>query len=73
MMYDFLTLISEFVFLYPLGMSLLWLLGAIIFYWRRERGKLDLPVLEHYPMYSILVPAHNEEKQIEATVERLLH
>jgi len=53
-------------------MSFIWIIGAFVFYLRWERGNNDLPVLDQTPMFSILVPAHNEQEQIEETVERLL-
>ena len=72
-MYHLLSLISDFVFFYPLTMSLVWIVGAVIFYWRNERGKQgQLPELVDAERFSILVPAHNEVRQIETTVERLL-
>ncbi len=72
-MYKVITVISDFVFIYPLSMSIVWILGGWLFYWRRERGQQHVPpTLDHYERFSILVPAHNEVGQIEATVERLL-
>ena len=57
------------VFWYPVGMSLLWMVGSIIYYFRIER-KDPLP-LPYTPMVSILVPTYNESAQIAETVERL--
>ncbi len=68
----FLQFLSDFVFLYPLLMSFMWMVGGIIFYWRLERRHREPPVLEEYPMFSIIVPAHNEERQIANTVRELL-
>ena len=48
------------------------MLGAIIFFWRWERGQqCAVPELEDYPLFSILVPAHNEVAQLEATIAQL--
>ncbi len=57
------------VFWYPVGMSLLWMVGSVIYYYRIER-KPPLP-LPSYPMVSILVPTYNESDQIVETVEML--
>ena len=57
------------VFWYPVAMSLLWMVGSIIYYFRIER-KDPLP-LPDTPMVSILVPTYNESAQIAETVERL--
>ncbi len=64
--------ISNFVYLYPLLMSFVWMVGGLIFYWRLERSKSPDPNLNRYPLFSILVPCHNEEKHIEKTVHQLL-
>lgn len=58
--------LSGFVFLYPLFMALFWILGGLFFYFRRERR--DPPVLENWPSFSIIIPAHNEEITIERTL-----
>jgi biofilm PGA synthesis N-glycosyltransferase PgaC len=71
-MQAFFQYLNEFVYLYPLLMSLVWMIGAIIFYSRHEGKKATLPVLNEYPFFSILIPCHNEEKQIRETVLHLL-
>jgi biofilm PGA synthesis N-glycosyltransferase PgaC len=65
----FFEFIGYFVFLYPLYMSIVWMIGGIFFSLRRE-GKQE-PDLEEYPFFSIIVPAHDEEGIIEQTVESL--
>jgi biofilm PGA synthesis N-glycosyltransferase PgaC len=50
-------------------MSTFWIIGGILFYYRREKKPI-LP-LNETPMVSILIPCYNEEKTIENTVERL--
>jgi len=69
----FLLFLSDFVFLYPLLMSFMWMVGGVIFYWRHERGQYKPPDLEEYPLFSIMIPAHNESHQITNTVNELLH
>ncbi len=66
MLTKILNIIGYFVFFYPLYMSILWMLGGLVFSLRRERG--PCPSLEYYPMFSIIIPAHNEEEVIEETV-----
>ena len=68
----FIRFISEFIYLYPLLMSIVWMIGGLIFFWRHERKKPEIPKLATYPMFSILVPCHNEQDQIERTVNLLL-
>jgi len=61
--------LNYFVFLYPLYMSFVWSVGALIFYFRRERR--PLPEVKDYPFFSIVIPAHNEEKTILQTIQNL--
>jgi len=68
----FMRFISDFPILFPLFMSFIWITGALIFYWKEERHITKVPHLDHYPMFSILVPAHNEALQIEDTLNKLL-
>ena len=56
---------------YPVVSALVWVSTGIHFYLRRERSAEDMqapPVLEHYPMVSVLIPAFCEEKGIAATL-----
>ena len=69
---EYIRLLSDFVFLYPLFMGFVWIIGALIFYFRNERDKRPAPQLDRYPLFSILVPCHNEEKQIKDTILNLL-
>jgi biofilm PGA synthesis N-glycosyltransferase PgaC len=60
----------EFVFLYPLFMSFLWMVGGIYYYfhWERHgvRGSPKLP--EDPPFISILVPCFNETHNAAETI-----
>ncbi len=65
--------LQGFVYYYPLFMSYLWMLGAILFYWRHERHDppFDQPSpLNDTPPISILIPCFNEGPHAEET---LLH
>lgn len=68
--------ISAFIFYYPLIMAYAWMIGAIIYYLRWERGNGDtetnMPVLRAYPPVAILVPCYNEGENIRETIEFLL-
>jgi len=61
----------EFVFLYPLFMSFLWMAGGIYYYFHWERhGERD-PEPPHFddpPLVSILIPCFNETGSVEDTV-----
>lgn len=64
-----LKLMIIFVFWYPVTMSIVWVVGGIIFYFRVDRKK---PLsLTETPMVSLIVPCYNEEKTIRYTMERL--
>lgn len=61
--------IIEYVFWYPAIMSMVWVVGAVIFYYRIERIK---PLsMTSAPMVSLLVPCYNEEETISETIARL--
>ncbi|UCH53598.1 MAG: poly-beta-1,6 N-acetyl-D-glucosamine synthase [Pseudomonadota bacterium] len=61
-----------FVFLYPLFMAILWMMGALVFFVRRERGPRRPPTLGVHPRVAILVPCHNEEIVIRDTISQLM-
>lgn len=63
--------IFQFVFLYPLFMAFFWMIGALIFYFRRERGRPPLPELPSYPHIAVLIPCHNEAEGVVETIERV--
>ena len=58
-----------FVFWYPATMSIIWIIGSIIFYFRIENKK---PLsLNESPMVSVLVPCYNEAETIIDTLDKL--
>lgn len=65
-----LKIIEYIVFWYPVTMGLYWVIGSIIYYFRIEI-KRPLPLFST-PKVSILVPAYNEQDQIELTIDKLL-
>jgi len=60
-----------YVFFYPLFMAFFWMIGSLLFFFRHERNSKRPPELAEYPFVSILVPCHNEEENIRATIEQL--
>lgn len=64
-------IVALFVFFYPLYMAFFWMIGALLFYLRRERGPGAPPALADYPLVSVLIPCHNEQDNIRTTIERL--
>ena len=71
-MANFLQFINDFIYLYPLFMSFVWMTGALIFYFRIERKLKIPPTLKEYPFFSVLIPCHNEEHHVEETIMRLM-
>ncbi|MBQ3864013.1 MAG: glycosyltransferase, partial [Schwartzia sp.] len=72
MIYSFISWLAEFVFYYPLIMSILWMIGGICFYLRWEKGREETaPKLDKYPLVSVLIPAHNEERDIADAVHSI--
>jgi len=74
---------SAYSYYFPLFMAHLWMVGAVFYYFRYERppkshrdlpesGLETPPVLPEYPLVTIVVPCHNEGRDIEDTVEYLL-
>lgn len=64
-----LKLIEAFVFWYPAVMSVIWVIGGIIFYISNER-KNALKLIDT-PKVSILIPCYNEAETIEKTIYEL--
>lgn len=62
---------AVFVFVYPICMSILWCLGSVYFYFRREKQstKMD-PYDEDFSNMGItvIIPAHNETEHIQETI-----
>ncbi len=64
--------IGHFLFIYPLFMSLVWIIAGLLFYVRRERNPLEIEDhLKELPFVSILLPCYNEETHIQETVKEL--
>lgn len=73
-MLDRLTeLLFDFAFFYPLLMSYLWMSGALVYYYRYERGRRYTvpPELPEYPLVSVLVPCYNESSNAIETFTAL--
>ena len=64
----------HFIFYYPLFMSYLWMIGALIFYWkeRKEAPFQQPPALAYYPAVAVLVPCFKEGDNAEETLSHAL-
>lgn len=62
--------ILNFIFYYPLFMSYLWMVGALLFYWRerREPNYRQMPELAESPLVAVLIPCFNEGVIVEETI-----
>ena len=67
-----LSLMSLYVYSYPIAMSIIWVIGGLFFWMSYElKEKGALRTLSSFPNISILVPCHNEETSIEFTCRNL--
>ena len=63
---------GAFLFMYPFIMTHVWILGALLFFFKWERRQpLTVPQLPEYPPLSILLPCHNEGDNLRETVHWL--
>ena len=64
--------LARFMFYYPLFMAYVWMIGAVVYYWRFERQgdgvNGNAPALTETPKVSILIPCHNEADNIRDTI-----
>lgn len=69
----FYDVVLTFFACYPIVTSIMWVTTALIFRWRWENAgpRADAP-REHWPLVSVLVPAHNEEAVIARSVAAML-
>ncbi|WDZ95219.1 poly-beta-1,6-N-acetyl-D-glucosamine synthase [Herbaspirillum sp. WKF16] len=67
-----LEITSNYVFFYPLVMTHVWMIGALLYYLKWERVQPATIKLAHYPPVSILLPCHNEGDNIYETIGWLL-
>lgn len=68
--------VAYFVFIYPLAMSVVWIIAGLYFWWRRERRAGECfswggDRTEDWPPVTVLVPCRNEASSIEATCRAL--
>ena len=66
--------VLNFMFYYPLFMSYLWMMGALIFYVkeRKDPAFTQPPVLQEYPLVAVLIPCFNEGDNAEETITQAL-
>ncbi|HBA8920413.1 TPA: poly-beta-1,6 N-acetyl-D-glucosamine synthase [Escherichia coli] len=70
-------LILDFVFFWPLFMSVFWVTGGLYFWFQLERhwswnAQTPAPVLAGNPLISILIPCFNEEWGVKETINAAL-
>jgi biofilm PGA synthesis N-glycosyltransferase PgaC len=70
-------LILDFVFFWPLFMSVLWVTGGLYFWFQLERHwswdkETPPPSLAGEPLISILIPCFNEERNARETISAAL-
>lgn len=68
MLFILLDGLSNFVFFYPLIMSLVWISGALLFRARLEKNTEDDFKITEWPKVSVLIPCYNESQTIEETI-----
>lgn len=65
----------QFLFYYPFFMAYLWMIGGLFYFrhWERapERKVDEVPRLPVYPPVSLVVPCHNEGRNVEETIRFL--
>lgn len=70
------NILYSFTFYYPLMMAYTWIIGALFYYYHRERTDMrspeDPPDLPSYPAISFLVPCHNESASVIDTIDSVL-
>jgi biofilm PGA synthesis N-glycosyltransferase PgaC len=62
----------DFIFLYPLFMSIMWIVGGLYFYFHWERGTAgpeETPECSSHPFVSVLIPCYNEGVNVAETIE----
>lgn len=64
--------LEAFIFYYPLGMSIMWAIGSLYFFIRRERGVKQPRPLSSEPLVSVIIAARNEETAIASTINGVL-
>ncbi|MGG1677230.1 poly-beta-1,6-N-acetyl-D-glucosamine synthase [Neobacillus sp. NRS-1170] len=70
-MEQIISYVSEFVFWYPLIMSLIWIAGTHLFFnYREQEDLINFDQIE-WPLISVLVPCYNEEETVEETIHYL--
>jgi len=73
-MHTIVSWLLGYAFYYPLVMSFIWMSGGLIYFLSRERNqpsRVEPPELESYPFVTLIVPCHNEGKQVRETIAYL--
>lgn len=65
-----LNILYNFIFSYPIIMSIIWIVGGLSHWHTYEHKKMTCSYMDYIPL-TILVPCHNEDKTIELTCKNL--
>lgn len=68
---DILEMVYLYIFIYPLTMSLVWIIGSNLFHHRRVPKTDITQSIKEWPLVSILVPCYNEENILEESLVAL--
>ncbi len=72
-MIDNLIATLKFLFMViPFVLPMIWIMGAFVFYFKRERKATQLTEFSEQP-FTVLIPCYNEEKTAEDTIKSLDH
>lgn len=59
-----------FIAIYPIFGAIMWITTSLFYWFRRERhAPQGVPLQDFFPMVSILIPAHNEERTIKDVIK----
>lgn len=67
-----LNIILFFTFFYPIVMTLIWIIGAIIFEFRFKKAQDNFVRPDTFMPFTIIVPVYNEERNIKTLLSRNL-
>lgn len=70
MLNSIINFINNYVFWYPVIMSIIWIIGGLLFYNTKEKHNINKISKGNQPMVSLLIPCYNESSTIANTIEK---